>query len=91
VSRGDRAPLAEDTGTSTINGWTLAFAYAGTQTLTQGWSTNSSQSGRNVTATNLSRNGSLAPGASTSIGFNANYTGVNAAPTGFTLNGSTCS
>ncbi|GAA2608855.1 cellulose binding domain-containing protein [Paractinoplanes durhamensis] len=34
---------------------------------------------------------SLPPGGSTTIGFQANHTGNNTAPTGFTLNGATCS
>jgi endoglucanase len=80
----------KNTGTSPINGWTLAFSYAGNQTLSQGWSANWTQSGHTVTATNLSWNGSLAPGASTSIGFNGTYSGANAAPTMFTVNGATC-
>ncbi len=43
-----------------------------------------------MTATSLSYNGTLAPGASTSIGFNGTHTGSNPKPTSFTLNGSTC-
>jgi hypothetical protein len=39
----------------------------------------------------MSWNGVLAPGASTSIGFNGSYTGSNPTPTAFTLNGATCS
>jgi hypothetical protein len=44
-----------------------------------------------VTATNASYNGALAPGASATIGYQANHTGNSAAPTGFALNGATCS
>jgi len=56
-----------------------------------GWGATFAQSGSGVTAKNLSWNGSLAPNASTGIGFNGTYTGSNPAPTTFTLNGSTCS
>jgi beta-glucosidase len=80
-----------NSGTATINGWTLKFSFAGTQQVTQGWSATWSQSGTAVTATNLSWNGTLAPGASTSIGFNGTYTGANVKPNAFTINGSACS
>ena len=79
-----------NTGSSAITAWTLGFAYAGNQTLTNGWSATWSQSGKNVTAASLSYNGALAAGASTQIGFNASYSGTNTAPTVFTLNGSAC-
>lgn len=81
----------KNTGTTAINGWTLAFTYAGNQTLSQGWSANWTQSGHTVTATSLSWNGSLAPGASTGAGFNGTYSGANVAPTAFTVNGVACS
>ncbi|MDQ3790159.1 MAG: glycoside hydrolase family 6 protein, partial [Actinomycetota bacterium] len=74
-----------------VNGWTLRFAYAGNQRVTApGWSANWSQSGQQVTATNLSWNANLATGGSTEIGFNGTYSGTNAAPTSFSLNGTTC-
>jgi cellulase/cellobiase CelA1 len=79
-----------NTGGTAINGWTLAFSYAGNQTVTQGWSATWSQSGKNVTATALSWNASLAPGGSTNIGFNGSYSGPNLAPTAFTLHGVAC-
>jgi endoglucanase len=81
----------KNTGTGTINGWTLAFSFTGNQTLSQGWSATWSQTGKTLTATSLSWNATLAPGASASIGFNASYTGTNAAPTAFTVNGVACS
>ncbi|MFI2268830.1 cellulose binding domain-containing protein [Micromonospora aurantiaca (nom. illeg.)] len=51
---------------------------------------NVTQTGTAVTASNLSYNGMLAPGASTSFGFNGTHTGSTAKPTTFTLNGSPC-
>jgi endoglucanase len=44
-----------------------------------------------VTATNAGYNGTLPPGGSATIGYQANHTGNAAAPTGFKLNGATCS
>ncbi|MBX7268257.1 glycoside hydrolase family 9 protein [Micromonospora sp. Llam7] len=80
-----------NTGTTAINGWTLAFSFPNAgQRVGQGWSASYAQTGSAVTATNLSYNGNLAPGASAGIGFNGTHTGSNPRPTTFTLNGSTC-
>jgi len=79
-----------NTGTTALTGWTLAFAFPSGQQLTQGWSATWAQSGTGVTAKNLDWNATLAPGASTEIGFGGSHTGTNAAPTTFTLNGATC-
>ncbi|MGN8245599.1 glycoside hydrolase family 6 protein [Cellulomonas soli] len=79
-----------NTGTSTLNGWSLGFAFTGGQQVTQGWSAAWSQTGAVVTATNLAWNGTLAPGASTDIGFNGSHSGSNPSPTAFTLNGASC-
>ncbi|HEX3790680.1 MAG TPA: glycoside hydrolase family 48 protein [Pseudonocardiaceae bacterium] len=73
-----------------LTSWTLGYSYTGNQTLAQGWSGNWTQSGKAVTVTNVSWNGSLATGASTQIGGNFSYSGTNTAPTVFTLNGTTC-
>ncbi|MFV2104107.1 glycoside hydrolase family 9 protein [Micromonospora sp. LOL_024] len=80
-----------NTGTTAINGWTLAFSFPNAgQRVGQGWSATYAQTGPAVTATNLSYNGNLAPGASVGIGFNGTHTGSNPRPGTFTLNGSTC-
>ena len=82
-----------NTGTTAINSWSLQFSFANGQTITQGWNGNFTQSGSAVTITNLSYNGSIAPGASASSepGFNGAWTTTNAAPTSFKLNGTACS
>ncbi|MFE9959631.1 cellulase family glycosylhydrolase [Micromonospora sp. NPDC005299] len=74
-----------------VKGWTLGFSFpdAG-QRVTQGWSATWQQSGSAVTARSMSYNGSLATGASTTVGFNGSWTGANPAPTAFTLNGTAC-
>ncbi|ANZ41151.1 cellulose-binding protein [Lentzea guizhouensis] len=79
-----------NTGTTAISGWLLGFTLGSGQTITGGWNaTYDSNTGR-VGATNASYNGDIAPGASTSIGFQATHTGNTAAPSLFTLNGMTC-
>jgi beta-glucosidase len=80
----------KNTGATTMAGWTLSFTFPGTQKVSQGWSATWSQSGAVVTAKSETWNGTLAPGASQSAGFNATYTGSNPRPTSFTVNGATC-
>jgi endo-1,4-beta-xylanase len=80
-----------NTGSTAINGWSLKFNLASGQTITSGWNATYSPTSGQVTATNAGYNGALAPGASTTIGFQANHNGNNAAPSGFTLNGAACS
>jgi cellulase/cellobiase CelA1 len=81
----------KNTGTSTIDGWTLRFAFPATgQGVNQGWSATWSQSGPNVSAVNLDWNRVLAPGNSTQIGFNGVWTSANPEPAAFTLNNSAC-
>ena len=75
---------------SAITSWTLGYSYSGNQKLSGGWSGTWSQSGSAITVANASWNGSLGTGASTQIGAQFTYSGSNAAPTTFTLNGTTC-
>jgi len=79
-----------NTGTSTINGWSLVFTLPDGQTISSGWSATFSPNSGQVTAKNQSYNGVLAPGASTTIGFQASHTGNTAKPSTFTLNGTIC-
>jgi non-reducing end alpha-L-arabinofuranosidase len=79
-----------DTGTSAISGWTLAFTFPGDQHITNAWNGSTSQSGANATITNASYNGTIAPGASTSLGFQGTWNTSDAAPASFTLNGAAC-
>jgi alpha-galactosidase len=82
-----------NTGTTAINGWNLQFSFPNGQTITQLWNGSFTQSGANVTITNVSYNGSIAPGTtgSNAPGFNGSWNGSNSAPTSFKLNGVTCS
>jgi poly(hydroxyalkanoate) depolymerase family esterase len=79
-----------NTGTTTVNGWSLGFTLAAGQTITSGWNATYSPTSGQVTARNVSYNPTIAPGASVSIGFQATHTGNSAAPTAFTLNGTAC-
>ncbi|MFC7614838.1 glycoside hydrolase family 9 protein [Actinokineospora soli] len=79
-----------NTGTTAWSSWTLGFAFPGDQKITQGWSATWTQTGKNVTAKNLSWNGAVRPGQSISIGFNGSHPGANPNPTAFTVNGANC-
>jgi alpha-galactosidase len=80
-----------NTGSMTINGWILNFAFPNTQQVTQGWNGVFTQSGANVAITNASYNAIISPNASVSTGFNGSWSGSNGKPTAFTLNGMACS
>ncbi|MGW1716183.1 glycoside hydrolase family 6 protein [Streptomyces sp. NPDC002156] len=70
--------------------WAVKWSYAGNQQVTSGWNAKITQSGTAVTAANETYNGTLATGGSVSFGFNGSYSGTNALPTTFTLDGVTC-
>jgi endoglucanase len=71
--------------------WKLEFAFpAAGQSVSQGWSATWSQSGANVTATNMGWNGNVPTRGSVSVGFIGSFTGSNPAPTAFKINGVTC-
>ncbi|MFD0534755.1 cellulose binding domain-containing protein [Actinomadura luteofluorescens] len=73
-----------------VNGWTLTYSYTGNQRLTGGWNGRWTQSGKTVTVANESWNAALATGASAQAGAQFAYSGANAAPTAFALNGTAC-
>nr|BFE70328.1 hypothetical protein GCM10020092_036290 [Actinoplanes digitatis] len=73
-----------------MTGWTLGWALAPGQGVTQAWNAAVTVSGTAVTATNASYNGSVATGASVSFGFNGTWSGANPVPSSFTFNGTAC-
>jgi poly(hydroxyalkanoate) depolymerase family esterase len=79
-----------NTGTTAINNWQLAFTLPTGQTITNGWGATYTPSSGTVTATNATYNGTIAPNASVSVGYQANHSGNSAAPGAFTLNGTVC-
>lgn len=79
-----------NTGTTPVDGWRLGFTLPAGQTITNGWGATYAPSSGAVTATNASYDGTIAPNASVSIGYQANHSGNSAAPAAFTLNGTAC-
>ncbi|MFE7414908.1 glycoside hydrolase family 48 protein [Streptomyces laurentii] len=76
--------------TTPLDGWTLSYAYAGDQRLSNGWNGTWSQSGKTVTVKNADWNRTVAAGAAVTAGAQFAYTGTNAAPTSFSVNGTPC-
>ena len=73
-----------------INGWTLAWNFTGNQQITNMWSGTYTQSGTAVTVKNASYNSTIPVNGYVTFGFNISYSGTNAKPTAFTLNGTAC-
>jgi cellulase/cellobiase CelA1 len=80
-----------NTGSTTLNGWQLAWTFPGDQKITSLWNGTVSQSGEQVTVTNAAYDGSVPPGSSVTVGFTGTYSSSDAAPTSFTANGAACS
>jgi lysophospholipase L1-like esterase len=76
---------------ATINGWTLAYTFPGAQTITNLWNGIYTQSGASVSVKDAGYNANIpANGGIVNFGFNINYSGTNAKPTSFFLNGTAC-
>ena len=80
-----------NTGTTTINGWSLTFTFPGDQKLTSNFNGGFSQTGENATLTNASYNGTIAAGASVTDGFQGTWTSNDTNPASFSINGTACS
>lgn len=75
-----------NTGTTTLNGWTLSFDFAGT--ITSIWNAGIvSKVGTRYTVKNVSWNGTLAPNATATFGFVASPGSPTSPPGNFAING----
>ncbi|MFC8535452.1 cellulase family glycosylhydrolase [Streptomyces sp. NPDC057249] len=79
-----------NTGTAAIDGWTLGFAFANGQTISNMWGGTPTQSGGSVSVAPASYTSTIAPGSSVTVGFTGSQSGTNAAPAAFTLSGAAC-
>jgi len=77
----------KNTGTTTLNGWTVSFDLPSGTSLGTYWDSLMTSSGSRYTFKNREYNGTLAPGASTTFGFIASGSG---SPVNCTLNGAPC-
>jgi endoglucanase len=80
----------ENNTATAVNGWTLVWNYTGNQKITNMWNGTYSQSGTQVTVKNAPYNAAIPAGGAVSFGFNLTYSGTNAIPGGFNLNGAAC-
>ncbi|MFD8570885.1 glycosyl hydrolase family 18 protein [Streptomyces sp. NPDC059639] len=74
-------------GTTAISSWAVEWDFPSGTKVTSAWDATVTNSADHWTGKNLSWNGSLAPGASISFGFNGSGAG---APTGCKINGASC-
>ncbi|MFD5945157.1 glycoside hydrolase family 6 protein [Streptomyces collinus] len=89
-STGFTAAVTITNNSAAKSSWSLKWSYAGNQKVTSGWNAKLSQSGAAVTAANETYNAQLATGGSVSFGLQGSYSGSNAVPATFTLDGVTC-
>ena len=80
----------KNTGGANVDGWKLGFAFPSGQKLAGGWNGTWTQSGTQVAVTDAGWNRTIAPGGQVSLGFNGAWSGTNAVPAAFTVNGVVC-
>jgi mannan endo-1,4-beta-mannosidase len=79
-----------NTGTAPVNGWTLVFAFANGQTISNMWGGTATQNGGTVSVSPASYTSTIPAGGSVTLGFIAGKGATNTTPTAFTLNGAAC-
>jgi cellulase/cellobiase CelA1 len=79
-----------NTGPAAITGWSLKWTFGGNQAVSNAWNAAVTQSRPAVTAVNMSYNATIAARGNVQFGFQAAYSGANAVPAQFTLNGAVC-
>ncbi|MFI6930748.1 cellulose binding domain-containing protein [Streptomyces sp. NPDC050287] len=79
-----------NTGSSSINGWKLAFTLPAGQQITSAWNADLARSSGAVTASSVAYDAQIPAGGKVSFGFQGTYGGNFAKPTAFSLNGTAC-
>lgn len=79
-----------NTGTTTMSDWSITWTWPSGQSVGSLWNASYTQTGSEVTVTNVGWNADIAPGASVSFGFNGSYPSTNTDPTVFTVNCTEC-
>ncbi len=87
---GFQAGITITNNSTAITSWTLGFTFPNDQVISNGWDGTYTQNGQNVSVASESWNGSLATGASTTIGFTGTVGATNSVPATFTVNGLAC-
>ncbi|MBI2697715.1 cellulose binding domain-containing protein [Mycobacterium gordonae] len=76
-----------NTGTTPLSNWNLQFDLPANESITNLWNGQVTQTGSHYTVTPASYNGTIAPGGSVNVGFQASQTGSYGAPTNLLVNG----
>ncbi|WP_330288799.1 cellulase family glycosylhydrolase [Streptomyces sp. NBC_00576] len=79
-----------NTGTAALANWTLGFAFAGGQTISNMWGGTATQTGAAVSVVPASYTATIPAAGSVTVGFIGAKGATNAAPTAFTVNGAAC-
>ena len=79
-----------NSSTVNVDGWHLAWTFAANQRVTAVWGGVHTQTGASVAVSNTADNPRIPAGGRASFGFEGSYAGANAKPSGFSLNGTTC-
>ncbi|MFG2649331.1 glycosyl hydrolase family 18 protein [Streptomyces sp. NPDC048436] len=77
----------KNTGTTSISSWNVEWDFPTGTKVTSAWDATVTNSGNRWTAKNVGWNGTLAPGASVSFGFNGSGSG---SPSNCSINGGSC-
>ncbi|MFV8315652.1 cellulose binding domain-containing protein [Mycobacterium sp. 23] len=76
-----------NSGTTPLSNWNLQFDLPANESITNLWNGQVTHTGSHYTVTPASYNGSIAPGSTVNVGFQASQTGSYAAPTNVLING----
>jgi hypothetical protein len=80
-----------NTGQAADTGWTLTFSFAPGQQIRNAWGAGATQTGQAVTLVNLPWDATVAPGATLDVvGLTGTWTTSDPVPSGFAINGVTC-
>lgn len=80
----------QNTGNQPVQGWKLAWTFAGNQQVKSLWNGTGGQSGNSVSISNADWNKEIQPNNSVSFGFVGSYSGTNSNPSSFKLNDVQC-
>ncbi len=82
----------KNTGSTALYPWTLSWTFPGNQQISYAWNATKTQSGANASLTSSASWESIPAGGTlySSVGFNGTYTGTNAVPSAFYINGAVC-
>jgi hypothetical protein len=82
----------QNTGSTALYPWTLSWTFPGDQQISYAWNATETQSGASASLTSLAAWESIPAGGTlySAVGFNGSYTGTNAIPSAFYINGALC-